>query len=95
VQRSARSRPVAGVPGWQRWALIVWVRIGTSASLRALLGVSSACRVSRCPSGVVGVGIRMLCGEVGIDRTDGAANSRRSPEARNVTAGQGMFGRYL
>jgi hypothetical protein len=38
---------------------------------------------------------RMRHGQVGIDTTDGTANSRRSSEVRNIIAGQAMFGRYL
>jgi hypothetical protein len=95
VQRSARLRPV---PGLRAAALGIWIAsviVSTGAPIRALLGGSPTCRVRRYPSGVLGARIGCATGEFGVDRADGAANSRRSSEAGSITAGQGMFGRYL
>lgn len=41
------------------------------------------------------VSLRKCHGRVGIDRTDGTANSRRTSELRNIIAGQAISGSYL
>jgi hypothetical protein len=63
-------------------------------SARAFLGFVPGLPMRRYPSGVFRFA-SMRYGQVGTDRTDDAANTRRSSEVPKIIASQGIFGRYL